>query len=398
MSQLAGNQKQPAIRFRGFSGDWEIDYLSDRVEFYSGLTYSPDNVNKNGTLVLRSSNVQDGEIYLKDNVYVNHDVVDSDNVNKNDIIVVVRNGSRDLIGKHTIIKNEMPKTVIGAFMTGVRYENSYFLNTVFDTYHFSNAVNRNLGATINQITTGMFKKMGFYFPNSKEQTTIGNFFKQLDGSIALHKRKHQQTQQLKKAMLTKLFPQKGQTQPEIRLQGFYGDWVEKRLGDIVEIVMGQSPNSENYTPNPKDHILVQGNADLHNGKVYPRVWTTEVTKTAVKNDIIMSVRAPVGDIAKTDFSVVLGRGVCAIRGNDFIFYYLFRMKNNGYWSSFSSGSTFESINSNDVKNSVFYMPIEQEQTAIGNFFKQLDDTLALQTQQINTLDNVKKAFLQKMFV
>ena len=76
-------------------------------------------------------------------------------------------------------------------------------------------------------------------------------------------------------------------------------WEQCLLGNVAKITMGQSPNSENYTENPSDYILVQGNADMKEGRVVPRVWTTQVTKTADKGDLILSVRAPVGDIGKT---------------------------------------------------------------------------------------------------
>ncbi|KGK72548.1 hypothetical protein LK25_15225, partial [Enterococcus faecium] len=116
------NDTQPEIRFPGFTEAWEQRKLDDVVEFYSGLTYSPDNVQDDGTFVLRSSNVKNGEIIDADNVYVSHEVVNSGNVQEGDVIVVVRNGSRDLIGKHAQIKRQMDNTVIGAFMTGVRSE------------------------------------------------------------------------------------------------------------------------------------------------------------------------------------------------------------------------------------------------------------------------------------
>ena len=97
---------------------WEQRKLGDTIDFYSGLTYSPSDVVKdNGVFVLRSSNVREGEIVDEDNVYVRAGAVNSDNVNIGDIIVVVRNGSRSLIGKHAKIKKNMPQTVIGAFMT-----------------------------------------------------------------------------------------------------------------------------------------------------------------------------------------------------------------------------------------------------------------------------------------
>ena len=187
------------------------------------------------------------------------------------------------------------------------------------------------------------------------------------------------------------------TQPEIRFPGFTDDWEERKLGDEVRIVMGQSPNSENYTDDPNDYILVQGNADMKNGRVFPRVWTTQVTKQAEKDDLILSVRAPVGDIGKTAYDVVIGRGVAAIKGNEFIFQNLGKMKSDGYWTRYSTGSTFESINSTDIKEAIISVPTIEEQNKIGSFFKQLDNTIALHQRKLDLLKETKKGFLQKMF-
>ncbi|MFC6253274.1 restriction endonuclease subunit S [Secundilactobacillus hailunensis] len=185
--------------------------------------------------------------------------------------------------------------------------------------------------------------------------------------------------------------------PQLRFKGFTDPWEERKLGDEVLIVMGQSPNSENYTDNPNDHILVQGNADMKNGHVFPRVWTTQVTKQAEKNDLILSVRAPVGDIGKTDYDVVIGRGVAAIKGNEFIFQNLGKMKSDGYWTRYSTGSTFESINSSDIKEAIISIPRIEEQQKIGSFFKQLDNTIALHQRKLAKLKELKQGYLQKMF-
>ncbi|WP_288364932.1 restriction endonuclease subunit S [uncultured Acinetobacter sp.] len=198
--------KQPEIRLKGFGGQWKKKFLKDEVEFFSGLTYSPDDlINKNGTLVLRSSNVKDNQICTDDNVYVIHDAVNVSNVEVGDIIVVVRNGSRDLIGKHAVINEQMKNTVIGAFMTGIKAKNPYFINALFDTSLFYVAVGRNLGATINQITTGMFKQMEFRFPDINEQIAIGQFFKQLDETLVLQQHQLQILKNLKQAFLQKMF-------------------------------------------------------------------------------------------------------------------------------------------------------------------------------------------------
>ena len=186
-------------------------------------------------------------------------------------------------------------------------------------------------------------------------------------------------------------------QPSYRFAGYTESWEEKKLGEVSTITMGQSPNSENYTVNPNDYILVQGNADMKNGRVFPRVWTTQITKQARQGDLILSVRAPVGDIGKTDYDVVLGRGVASIDGNEFLYQALSQMKQNGYWSKLSTGSTFESINSNDIKSAIISLPSLPEQTAIGSFFQDIDQLISLQQRKLEVLNEQKKTYLKLLF-
>jgi len=196
----------PEIRFKGFTEDWEEKTFGNEVDFFSGLTYAPNNVvRKGGTLVLRSSNVKNGQIILSDNVFVDSDFINCDNVKVGDIIVVVRNGSRSLIGKHSVVKNQMKKTVIGAFMTGLRPKQSDFINSLLDTNQFNKEIEKNIGATINQITNGAFKSMLFMFPLPKEQQKIGDYFKNLDNQIALHQTQLDKLKNIKKACFTKMF-------------------------------------------------------------------------------------------------------------------------------------------------------------------------------------------------
>ncbi|WP_244917000.1 restriction endonuclease subunit S [Streptococcus ilei] len=198
-------QSVPEIRLDGFEGEWKVKELGDVVAFYSGLTYKPSDVVSSGTLVLRSSNVSDGELMYKDNVFVNPDIVNCQYVKLGDIVVVVRNGSRDLIGKHALIKSEMPNTVIGAFMTGVKSERPEFVNALLDTKVFISEINKNLGSTINQITTGNFKRMKFSFPTKEEQQVIGAYFSNLDNLINSYQEKISQLETLKKKLLQDMF-------------------------------------------------------------------------------------------------------------------------------------------------------------------------------------------------
>ena len=185
--------------------------------------------------------------------------------------------------------------------------------------------------------------------------------------------------------------------PKIRFKGFTDPWEQRKLGDIVPITMGQSPDGSTYSDKPSDYILVQGNADLQNGWVTPRIWTTQITKKADAGDLIMSVRAPAGAMGKTAYNAVIGRGVAAIKGNEFIYQLLVKMDSDGYWKTLSCGSTFESLNSNNIKNADVLIPNTDEQEKIGDYFANLDNLITLHQRKYNKLLNVKKSMLEKMF-
>ena len=185
--------------------------------------------------------------------------------------------------------------------------------------------------------------------------------------------------------------------PKRRFEGFEGEWEQHRLGESYHVTMGQSPQSSNYTKNPDDHILVQGNADITNGKIVPRVWTKQITKNAEKGDVILTVRAPVGEVAISNYDIVLGRGVAALKGSYFLYSLLMYMEQIQYWDRFSTGSTFESINSDNIENAIIFIPNILEQQQIGQFFQQLDNLIELHQQKLQKLKAQKQAYLSEMF-
>lgn len=187
------------------------------------------------------------------------------------------------------------------------------------------------------------------------------------------------------------------SKPKIRFNGFTEDWEQRKLGDVVQITMGQSPDGSTYSDMPSDYILVQGNADLEDGWVKPRVWTTQITKQADVGDLIMSVRAPAGAMGKTAYNAVIGRGVAAIKGNEFIYQLLVKMDKEGYWKKDSTGSTFESLNSESIKNAEIKLPSNEEQNIIGSYFKNLDHLITLHQRKCEQTKKLKKFMLQKMF-
>ena len=142
--------------------------------------------------------------------------------------------------------------------------------------------------------------------------------------------------------------------------------------------MGQSPDGTTYSDTPTNYILVQGNADLKDGWVCPRVWTTQITKIADAGDLIMSVRAPAGAMGKTAYNVVLGRGVAGIKGNEFIYQTLVKMDSDGYWKKVAAGSTFESINSDVISNAEIMLPQDVvEQDLVGRYLGCIDRLITL---------------------
>ena len=186
--------------------------------------------------------------------------------------------------------------------------------------------------------------------------------------------------------------------PQIRFKGFTEAWEQRKLGKVFCITMGQSPSSANYTSNSDDYVLVQGNADLQNGWVSPRAWTTQVTKTAEPGTLIMSVRAPVGAMGKTAYKIVLGRGVAGIQGPEILFQLLKKYESEGYWIKKSTGSTFDSINGDELKNTSITLPnLLSEKTEIENLLLRLDSLITLHQRKLDALKKIKSALLEKMF-
>ena len=249
------------------------------------------------------------------------------------------------------------------------------------------------------LSGNIVKELMIDLPTYDEQKQIGGYFEKIDTLITLHQRKSDKLKNLKKAMLEKMFPKKGTVSPEIRFNGFTNAWEQRKLGDVCEVTMGQSPDGSTYSDEPSDYILVQGNADLKDGWVVPRVWTSQKTKTAQAGDLIMSVRAPVGAMGKTAYDIVIGRGVAAIKGNEFIYQTLVKYDADGYWKKLAAGSTFESVNSNEVKGAIINVPQDiEEQKKIGEYFLNLDHLITLHQRKSDKLKNLKKAMLDQMFI
>lgn len=335
---------------------WEQRKLGEIAKITMGQ--SPDGINytdnpKYNILVQGNADMKNGQVVPR--VWTKQI---TKTAKKGDIILSVRAPVGE-VGKTKY------NVVLGRGVSGV--EGNEFVFQLLSKMKLENYWGKySAGSTFESIKSNEIKAAIASVPEKQEQMKIGTFLKQLDDTIALHQRKLEKIKALKTAYLSEMFAAEGETKPKRRFAGFTDDWEQRKLCELAKITMGQSPEGVNYTDNPRDYVLVQGNADMQNGHVVPRVWTKQITKTAKKGDIILSVRAPVGDVGKTNYDVVLGRGVSALEGNEFIFQLLSKMKAENYWFKYSTGSTFESINSNEIKEAIVSAPEKQEQMKIGS--------------------------------
>jgi type I restriction enzyme S subunit len=188
--------------------------------------------------------------------------------------------------------------------------------------------------------------------------------------------------------------------PQLRFPEFSDNWEEKTLGNVTSIVMGQSPDSTSYNSNGIGLYLIQGNADIKKRKTLPRVWTDTPTKECKVGDIIMTVRAPVGAVAKSIHNACIGRGVCAIRNNQHSvsnYIYQFLLSFEKKWVKFEQGSTFTAVNTKDVKSLKLILPPVQEQQKIAAFLSAVDNKIEQLSKKQELLGEYKKGLMQQIF-
>ena len=391
------DKRVQVLRFKGFNDDWAQRKLKDLTDVRDGTHSSPKYVEA-GHPFITSKNINNGSIDYRDIKYITDE--DFDEINKRSKVDIhdILMGMIGTVGNLALI-DKKPNFAIKniALIKDIGKIDYLFLYNFLQSNYVSKELIQKLdGGTQKFISLNKVRDLNISVASFQEQKAISKCLMRVNNLLILQQRKLQQLKLLKKAMLQDLFTDKNV--PKLRFNGFDANWIQCKLEKEALLTMGQSPSGSTYSDQPSTYILVQGNADLKNGWVKPRIWTTQITKLAKKGDIIITVRAPAGKVGRTNFDVVLGRGVASIQGNDFIFYLLSKMDMNKYWKKYAAGSTFESINSNDIKNTRVHVPNLPEQNRIANLFLRLDDLIRFQQNKLNNLQKNKQFLLQNMFI
>ena len=255
----------------------------------------------------------------------------------------------------------------------------YFTSSNWHRYVYSIGNNGARSDRMN-ISDADFMVMPVALPPLEEQRRIAKILGCCDRVIALKKELIAEKKKQKKALMQKIF---------VAAQSCV------KLETLSEIIMGQSPPSEAYNKNRIGVPLIQGNADIVNRNFQARMWTNIITQTCKKHDIIISVRAPVGTVAKASCDACIGRGVAAIRvieNPEYIFQYLLFYEDK--WQKISQGSTFDSIGGKEIKSLSIPLFDTITQKRIADILSAADKEIDLLEQEIAQQEQKKKSLMQ----
>ena len=400
---------KPKLRFNNFENPWNQSLLMDQVEIRRGLTYKPNDVRSSGVRVLRSSNIVDDTFILSDNdVFVDKAVVNIPRISNGDILVTAANGSTKLVGKHAIVENLVDNEIVvhGGFMLLFKTEQNYFVNAWMSSNEYKRVLQFVQGGNgaIGNLSSTVLKCMKMSFPSLQEQTAIGSLLRTLDELIASHKENLTNYQCLKATMLSKMFPKVGQTVPEIRFDGFEGDWKEKTLGSLGSVAMNKRIFKDETSENGDIPFYkvgtFGGTADAFISKEKFEEYKEKYPYPEI-GDILISAS---GSIGRT---VVYNGEDAYYQDSNIVWLKHDQQLDNLYlkqyygiikWSGIEGTTIKRLYNKNILETNIFLPPSVTEQQAIGAYFFTLDNLINSHQEKISQLETLKKKLLQDMFI
>ncbi|MCF7506052.1 restriction endonuclease subunit S [Vibrio sp. L3-7] len=400
-----GKVALPAVRFEGFSGEWSYKKIgnvfsetSRPVELCDEKEYQLVTVKRRCEGVVPRSKLKGKQILVKN-------------------YFTIKSGDF-LISKRQVVHGATG--VVPSILDNAVVSNEYLVAKDNDevTADFLGLISKrpeirklffvsSYGVDIEKLVFDVndWKSRSIYLPSPIEQTKIGSFFQDVDKQLKLHQDKLTKLQQLKKAMLGKMFPKAGETVPELRFAGFSGDWDNKKLADITDSYSGGTPTvgvGEYYggeIPFIRSGEIGSKNTGLF---ITAKGLNNSSAKMVEKGCILYALYgATSGEVAISKIDGAINQAILAIKPSSsykswFIALWL-EWRKQEIISTYLQGGQ-GNLSGSIVKNLGFDFPCFDEQTKIAEYFQNLDRLINLQQQQIEKLKNLKQAYLAKMFV
>ncbi|EGO2673903.1 restriction endonuclease subunit S [Enterococcus faecalis] len=394
------NDTQPEIRFPGFTDDWEQRKFGVTNSYFTDGNYgesypSADELSDklNGVPFLRGSNLKNGRLVEEDANYITpekHAELTSGHLELDDIVVAVRGslGALGYAGQENVGWN------INSQLAIIRTDKSELKGQFLIQYLLSSKgqkelLSRNTGTALKQLPIKQLKDVPVPIPGIDEQDRIGSFFVNLDTTIALHQRKLDLLKETKKGFLQKMFPKNGAKVPEIRFPGFTGDWEQCKLGDIAKMYQPPTISGSELLDTGYPVFGANGYIGFYSKSNHLEDQVT-ISARGEGTGTPSYVKAPVWI---TGNSMVIN-----VEDFDINKKFLYAMLLSYSLKKYITGGAQPQLTRDVLLKVPIIIPSYNEQFKIGTFFKQLDDTIALQQRKLDLLKETKKGFLQKMFV
>ena len=380
----------PELRFEGFTGAWEQRKLGNCGTTYGGLTgKTKEDFGHGNARFIPYTNVFDNP--LTDTKRLEAVEIDSsqNQVAYGDVFFTVSSETPDEVGMSSVWLSDQEDVYLNSFCFGYRQDST------FDPHYLaymlrSSSVRSNLtllaqGISRFNISKNKVMELSVPVPSAVEQKQLGQYFTKLDSLITLHQRKYETLRAVKDSMLDKMFPKEGETEPELRFEGFSGPWERRELEDIVEVCSGRDYKHLNEGPIP--------------------VYGTGGYMTSVSEALSYDKDAiGIGRKGTIDRPYMLKAPFWTV---DTLFYSLPRPGNNLEfllceflkidWKSKDESTGLPSLSKQSINEAEILAPKKPEQQAIGSLFSELDSLITLHRRKCETLRAVKSSMLDKMF-
>lgn len=406
----------PKIRFKGFTEPWEQRKLEDFGKATGGTSieseFSEDGVYK----VISIGSYSENSVYNDQGIRaIKSDKTSNRVLNRNDLTMILndKTTSGNIIGRVLLIEES------GIYVYNQRTERIEINLDEYDPvflYEMLNAPNirekiikqaqGNTQIYVNWTTISLLEYM---IPSKEEQVKIGEHLHGISNLIALHQRKCDDTKELKKYMLQKMFPKNGEKFPEIRFKGFNEAWEQRKLGELAEIVGGGTPSTSvnSYWDGDIDwYAPAEIGEQIYLESSQRKITEEGLNKSSAKilpiGTVLFTSRAGIGKTAILQKEGCTNQGFQSIVPNkeklDSYFIFTRSEELKRYGETVGAGSTFVEVSGKQMANMELMMPKTMpEQQQIGEFFTNLDHFITLHQRKCDTLKELKKYMLQNMF-